>query len=256
MINQRIFSANVGDISTGQAGPDAIEQDIENLLANDQKLLDIIGNKANLKTTDKTDLVAAINEHETRIKWKELDFKTEADKPSTYPSQQTTIFIATQLWQGVANLIIRTEKYNNNVAIQYLQPNGSLSIPVMYRLAIPDLDTWAAWEKIATNKQPNWITATLQNGWSGTLRYRKNNIGQLELKGNITAGTVVALTTIATIPIPTNGNNSVIPVIMLPDGAFSGRALFWRDDGILQVAAGGGIIAAQAIQFDAILPIL
>lgn len=42
MINQRIFSANVGDISTGQAGPDAIEQDIDNLLANDQELLGTI----------------------------------------------------------------------------------------------------------------------------------------------------------------------------------------------------------------------
>ena len=35
MINQRIFSANVGDSSVGNAGPDAIEQDIDNLLAND-----------------------------------------------------------------------------------------------------------------------------------------------------------------------------------------------------------------------------
>lgn len=39
MINQRIFSANVGDSSVGIAGPDAIEQDIDNLLANDQGLL-------------------------------------------------------------------------------------------------------------------------------------------------------------------------------------------------------------------------
>ena len=38
MINQRIFSANVGDSSVGIAGPDAIEQDIDNLLANDQEL--------------------------------------------------------------------------------------------------------------------------------------------------------------------------------------------------------------------------
>jgi hypothetical protein len=38
MINQRIFSANVGDSSVGNAGPDAIEQDIDNLLANDQEL--------------------------------------------------------------------------------------------------------------------------------------------------------------------------------------------------------------------------
>lgn len=49
MINQRIFSANVGDSSVGIAGPDAIEQDIDNLLANDQELL------------------GTLNDHETQI---------------------------------------------------------------------------------------------------------------------------------------------------------------------------------------------
>lgn len=49
MINQRIFSANVGDSSVGNAGPDAIEQDIDNLLANDQELL------------------GTLNDHETQI---------------------------------------------------------------------------------------------------------------------------------------------------------------------------------------------
>jgi hypothetical protein len=46
MINQRIFSANVGDSSVGIAGPDAIEQDIDNLLANDQELLGQINDLA------------------------------------------------------------------------------------------------------------------------------------------------------------------------------------------------------------------
>ena len=49
MINQRIFSANVGDASISNAGPDAIELDIDNLLANDQELL------------------GTINEHTTQI---------------------------------------------------------------------------------------------------------------------------------------------------------------------------------------------
>jgi len=67
MINQRIFLANVGDYSVGNAGPDAIEQDIDNLLANDQELLGITGDKTTLTTDVKTTLVAAINEHETQI---------------------------------------------------------------------------------------------------------------------------------------------------------------------------------------------
>ena len=67
MVNTRTFSANVGDASTGNAGPDAIETDIDNLLANDQELLGITGDKTTLTTDVKTTLVAAINEHETQI---------------------------------------------------------------------------------------------------------------------------------------------------------------------------------------------
>jgi hypothetical protein len=67
MINQRIFSANVGDSSVGIAGPDAIEQDIDNLLANDQELL------------------GTLNDHETQIN--DLD----ANKaPNSHASTETT----------------------------------------------------------------------------------------------------------------------------------------------------------------------
>ena len=117
MINQRIFSANVGDISTGQAGPDAIEQDIDNLLANDQELL------------------GTLNDHGTQIN------SLDADK--------------------------------------------------------------------ANKAQGNWITATLQNGWTGTLRYRKNEVGQIEVEGNLVAGTVTIWTTIATLPYKATKNISV-----------------------------------------------
>ena len=70
MVNTRTFSANIGDASTGNAGPDAIETDIDNLLANDQELLGITGDKTTLTTDVKTTLVAAINEHETQINGK------------------------------------------------------------------------------------------------------------------------------------------------------------------------------------------
>lgn len=79
MINQRIFSANVGDNSIGQSGPDAIETDIDNLLANDQELLGITGDKTTLTTDTKVSLVTAINEHETQIN----DLDTEVDTHKT-----------------------------------------------------------------------------------------------------------------------------------------------------------------------------
>lgn len=52
----------------------------------------------------------------------------------------------------------------------------------------------------ANKTQPAWITATLQNGWTGTLQYRKNQIGQLEIKGNMTVGTITSGTVLATFP--------------------------------------------------------
>lgn len=44
------------------------------------------------------------------------------------------------------------------------------------------------------------LTATLINGWTGTLNYSKNDLGQVLVKGAITAGTVVDNTVIATLP--------------------------------------------------------
>jgi len=61
---------------------------------------------------------------------------------------------------------------------------------------------WTAWQKIATDKQPDWITATLQNGWTGNAYYRKNSLEQMEIMFNpITACTVSDFTTIATLPV-------------------------------------------------------
>jgi len=60
MINQRIFfSANVGDFSVGNAGPDAIEQDIDNLLANDQELLETLNDHEHTKS-DITDFPSSL----------------------------------------------------------------------------------------------------------------------------------------------------------------------------------------------------
>jgi hypothetical protein len=59
IINQRIFSANVGDSSVGIAGPDAIEQDIDNLLANDQELLGTLNDHEHTKS-DITDFPSSL----------------------------------------------------------------------------------------------------------------------------------------------------------------------------------------------------
>ena len=54
----------------------------------------------------------------------------------------------------------------------------------------------------ANKTQPNWIIATLQNGWTGNLFYRKNQLGQLEIQfASLKAGTVADFTTITTFPV-------------------------------------------------------
>nr|WP_312578214.1 hypothetical protein [Sedimentibacter sp.] len=54
----------------------------------------------------------------------------------------------------------------------------------------------------ANIEQEDWITATLQNGWTGTLQYRKNSIGQLEVKGELIAGSISIPTIISSLVEP------------------------------------------------------
>lgn len=85
---------------------------------------------------------------------------------------------------------------------------------------------WTAWQKIATNKQTDWIAATLQNGWTGNFYYRKNNIGQLEIMfGQITAGTVADYTTITTFPIGFRPESSS-PIVVYNDSTGESMAGF------------------------------
>lgn len=50
-------------------------------------------------------------------------------------------------------------------------------------------DIRATLDEKANIAQEAWITPTLLNGWTGTLKYRKNSFGHVEFKGNIKGGT-------------------------------------------------------------------
>lgn len=91
--------------------------------------------------------------------------------------------------------VVRNSSY---MSIEYLDQYNNL----FKRFVSTSSGDSIGWIKIATDKQPDWITATLQNGWTGNLQYRINSIGQLELRGNIIAGTIVAWTQVAQIVIP------------------------------------------------------
>lgn len=52
----------------------------------------------------------------------------------------------------------------------------------------------------ANKTQENWITATLQNGWTGNLQYAKSDLGYVTVQGIITAGTTTVNTIVASLP--------------------------------------------------------
>jgi len=66
-------------------------------------------------------------------------------------------------------------------------------------------------------------TLTLQNGWTGTLIYRKNGLGQVHIKGNITSPSSVATRQlIATLP---SGYRPSYNLAFNAYNAFAGRIL-------------------------------
>lgn len=46
-----------------------------------------------------------------------------------------------------------------------------------------------------------WITATLQNGWTGTFQYAKNDLGQVSIEMTLGTGVVANRTIITTLPV-------------------------------------------------------
>lgn len=94
-------------------------------------------------------------------------------------------------------------------------PKGTISIESDSETTIPELtlnypiNTAGAIEKLndavnqitkVIHEEAQWITATLQNGWTGILRYRKNQIGLIELAWELTPGTVTSGTVISQLP--------------------------------------------------------
>ena len=61
-------------------------------------------------------------------------------------------------------------------------------------------DILTALDGKANKVQEAWITPTLLNGWTGTLKYRKNNFGQLEFWADLIAGVGTFDTEIFTFP--------------------------------------------------------
>lgn len=86
-------------------------------------------------------------------------------------------------------------------------------------------------KQVATTERGQVFEATLQNGWTGSLKYSKNDLNQITLLGSIGTGTTAWSTTIATIPTShtplystpiivydTTTGNSIAGIVLLPSG--------------------------------------
>lgn len=146
-------------------------------------------------------------------------------------------------------------------------PNGTISVESDWETTIPELSFAYPLDIVSViarlneavnqnakliqdkldKKRENWITATLQSGWTGTLQYRRNQIGLLEISFTMSSGTITAGTTIATLP---DGYRplriTALPVHQSTDGKV-GQFLTVSSSGAIYVpTVGGGIEASKS----------
>lgn len=152
-------------------------------------------------------------------------------------------------WLYATGLILKRSSEVKIILFAFNSPD------VAYNYYYPNASTWNGWT-VQQNKPSDWITATLQNGWTGTLQYRKNQIGQLEIKGSLTAGTVILNTVIATLPYGYRPLTYATPIYATntSTGKFVGLGAL-IGNGELKTGNNGDIIATQAISINAVIPI-
>jgi hypothetical protein len=98
-------------------------------------------------------------------------------------------------------------------------------------------------------KQPEWISATLLNGWTGELKYRKNSIGQLEIAAYLVGGVIGALTNIARLPDGYRPlRTSTMRVNETTAGSMVNGEIYVNTDGIVAVANGSTLETGASYQ--------
>lgn len=103
--------------------------------------------------------------------------------------------------------------------------------------------TWTAWQKIATDKQPSWINATLQNGWTGSVTYRKNALGYVEIGITAAASVIAPHTIVATLPVGFRPNPGIprIPISITESLTGNTRYLY------IDSPSGGILISGDSV---------
>ncbi|MFC4601864.1 hypothetical protein [Cohnella hongkongensis] len=108
----------------------------------------------------------------------------------------------------------------------------------------------------AQKQPPQWIGATLLSDWTGTIGYRKNEIGQLELRVIISGGVVTPLTTIAILPEGFRPRIAkAFRILRSESGAMANGELFINSVGRIAVSGGSTLTAGAEYAAMVVIPL-
>ena len=99
---------------------------------------------------------------------------------------------------------------------------------------------------------PGWIDATLQNGWTGFVRYRKNAVGQIELMGRLIAGSGGIKSVVTVLPYYPQVTTAIPCVILQTGNAYDGLQL--RSNGEIRNYRDNMIVTDEH-GFTAVMPV-
>ena len=94
--------------------------------------------------------------------------------------------------------------------------------------------------------------ATRQNGWTGVIRYKKNDLGRVSVWGRTTAGTVANGTIIATLPAGYRPEFTVAVPVYDRDSARAKVPFIIDDSGAITIRAtdDNSIVSGRTVDFE------
>lgn len=119
---------------------------------------------------------------------------------------------------------------------------------ILYKRYALNSDAWSPWYKIITDESDGWVDATLENGWTGELKYKRDALGCVTLMGkNLKPGVSAGFTRIGILPSSVSPYAPlIIPVYKLKSQTanYDGTAFYIDNAGHLRLPTG------QVHQFD------
>ena len=102
----------------------------------------------------------------------------------------------------------------------------------------------------AKKAQENWINATLQNGWTGTIEYRKNDLSQVTVNSSaLKPGTITGLTVVGSLPVGYRPKRNVVIPCTNSDGGTYKLIFYLNENGNIYIAS-DSVFVVSAISYS------